>query len=53
MKSTHGDMGITSQAFNAVVEDLAATLDQLHVSSAEKKELLGLLAPLREQIVTR
>jgi hemoglobin len=53
MKSTHSDLGITLAAFDAVVEDLTASLDQLKVPSAEKNELLGLLAPLREQIVTK
>ena len=53
MRSTHSDLAITSAAFDAVVEDLAATLDQLKVPQAERNELLGLLAPLRGQIVTR
>jgi truncated hemoglobin YjbI len=44
-------MAITPEAFNSVVEDLTAALDQLKVPAAEKNELLGLLAPLQGQIV--
>ncbi len=53
LKSVHSGMGITPEAFGSVVEDLTAALDELHVPAAEKKELLGLLAPLQAQIVER
>jgi hemoglobin len=51
LKSVHSGMGITKEAFDSVVEDLTATLDELHVPAAEKNDLLGLLAPLQAQIV--
>lgn len=51
LKSVHAGMGITKGAFDSVVEDLTATLDQLHVPAAEKNELLKMLAPLQAQIV--
>ena len=51
LKSIHRGMAITPEAFNSVVEDLTAAMDQLKVPAAEKNELLGLLAPLQGQIV--
>jgi hemoglobin len=51
LKSVHSGMAITPAAFNSVVEDLTAALDQLKVPAAEKNELLDLLAPLQGQIV--
>jgi hemoglobin len=53
LKNVHNGMGITKQAFESVVEDLTAVLDELKVPASEKKELLGLLAPLESQIVER
>jgi hemoglobin len=51
MKETHDGMGVTAGEFDALVEDLVATLDEFSVSQSEKDELLGLLAPMREDIV--
>jgi len=51
MKSTHKDMGVTDGEFDALVEDLVAALDKLKVPTAEKNELLGLLAPMKSDIV--
>lgn len=51
LKSVHTGMAITQEAFHSVVEDLTAVLDQFKVPVAEKNELLGLLAPLQDQIV--
>jgi hemoglobin len=53
MKTTHQGLGITQREFDAMVEDITASLDQLKVPAAEKNELLGLLAPLQRQIVER
>jgi hemoglobin len=39
------------EAFNSVVEDLAATLDKLKVPEKERQQLLGLLAPLKAAVV--
>jgi hemoglobin len=52
MPNAHRNMGVTDGEFDALVEDLTATLDQLRVPVAEKNELLGILGPLRGQIVT-
>jgi hemoglobin len=51
MKSTHAGMRITTADFNALVEDLIASLDTLKVPEAEKKELLGILGPMKKDIV--
>lgn len=39
-------MGVTAGEFEALVEDLVATLDEFDVSKAEQEELLGLLGPM-------
>jgi hemoglobin len=51
MKTTHAGMRITAADFNALVEDLVASLDKFKVHEAEKKELLGILAPMKKDIV--
>ena len=51
MKTVHQGMGITDADFNALVEDLTAALDQFKVPEKEKSELLGLLAPMKSDIV--
>ena len=52
MESTHAGMELVDDEFDALVGDLAATLDKLHVGPREKNELLGALAPLKPAIVT-
>ena len=51
MSETHSGMGVTAGEFDALVEELVATLDQFEVPAAEKEELLGLLGPMRPEIV--
>jgi hemoglobin len=51
MQETHDGMGVTAGEFDALVEDLVATLDECDVPKAEQEELLGLLAPMRDAIV--
>ena len=51
MFAAHKGRGITSDAFNAVVEDLVATLDKLKVPEREKSQLLGVLGPMKPAIV--
>ena len=51
MKETHDGMRVTAGEFDALVEDLIATLDEFGVPKAEQDELLGLLAPMRDEIV--
>ncbi len=51
MVTMHKGMGITNADFNALVEDLVAALDTFKVPQAEQKELLGLLGPMKPDIV--
>jgi hemoglobin len=53
MKSAHAGMGITAADFNALVEDLTGALDKFKVKDKEKGELLGALAPMKSDIVTK
>jgi len=53
MKQTHAGMGIDDAVFNALVEDLVAALDQHKVRKAEKDELLGILGPMKGDIVEK
>lgn len=51
MKTTHAGMGITDAEFDALVEDLVRSLDKFKVPAAEKEELLGILGPMKADIV--
>ena len=51
MITTHKGMGITTAEFSAVVQDLVAALNSLQVPKAEQEELLGLLGPMKSDIV--
>ena len=51
MKMAHLDMGVTTGEFNALVENLIATLTKFGVGKAEQDELLGILGPLKADIV--
>lgn len=51
MKTAHMNMGVTEGEFNALVEDLVGALDKFNVPAAEKNELLGLLGPMKPEIV--
>lgn len=53
MKQTHAGMGVTDAAFGALVEDLVAALDHHKVGKTEKDELLGVLGPMKSDIVER
>ncbi|MGH9822758.1 MAG: group I truncated hemoglobin [Blastocatellia bacterium] len=53
MKTAHAGMGISGDDFGALVEDLVAALDKFKVPDAEKSELLGLLAPMKSDIVEK
>jgi hemoglobin len=52
MKPLHANMGIKDEHFNALVEDLVQALDKFNAPQKEKDELLGLLGPMRKDIVT-
>ena len=51
MKMTHAGMKISNGDFEALVEDLVEALDMFKVSAQEKGELLGLLGPMKKDIV--
>jgi hemoglobin len=51
MKEAHAGMGVTAGEFNALVEDLVATLNHFKVGKSELDELLGVLGPLMPEIV--
>lgn len=53
MKATHTGMGITEAEWNATVEDLVKALDKHKIGAKEKSELLGLLGPMKGDIVGR
>jgi hemoglobin len=53
MKTAHAGMGVTNADFDALVEDLVATLDKFKVPQKEKGELLAVLGPMRKDIVTK
>jgi hemoglobin len=51
MRETHDGMGVTAGEFDALVEDLVATLNEFNVPMAEQDELLAVLGPMRGEIV--
>jgi len=53
MKAAHKNMAVTEGEFNALVEDLVATLNGFKVPEREQKELLGALGGLMKDIVEK
>jgi hemoglobin len=53
MKDAHAGMGVGDSHFAALVEDLVKTLDKFGVPAKEKNELLGILGPMKTDIVAR
>ena len=53
MKTAHAGMGISNAEFNALVEDLTKSLNTFKVAKAEQDQLLGVLGPMRAQIVEK
>lgn len=51
MRDTHAGMKVTDGEWDAFFQDLAAVLDQFKVPEKEQKELIGLLRPMRDEIV--
>jgi hemoglobin len=51
MREAHDGMAVTAGEFDALVEDLVVTLGEFDVPNAEQQELLGLLGPMRNEIV--
>lgn len=53
MKSAHAGMGVDGPAFDALVEDLVQALDKFHVATEDKNTLLGVLGPMKSDIVEK
>ena len=53
MKTTHAGMNVSDAEWNATVEDLVKALDKNKVGAREKSELLGVLGPMKGDIVGR
>jgi hemoglobin len=53
MKTAHMGMGVQDPHFAALVEDLVKSLDKFKVPAREKNELLGVLGPMKTDIVMR
>ena len=53
MKTAHKGMRISDADFNALVEDLVKTLNKFNVPAKEQGELLGILGPMKPQIVEK
>ena len=51
MSSAHEGMGITEADFNALVEDLVGALDKCKVAAQDQQTLLGVLGPMKKDIV--
>lgn len=51
MKEAHAGMRVTSGEFDALVQDLVATLNHFKVGKTEQDEILGVLGPLKTDIV--
>ena len=51
MTTAHTGMNIQSAEFDALVEDLVKSLDKFKVPDKEKGELLGILGPMKPDIV--
>ena len=51
MKEAHAGMNVTNGEFDALVQDLVATLDHFKVPEREQGELLAILGPLKGDIV--
>jgi len=53
MKDAHKGMGISSADFGALVEDLVKALDKFNVKPGDKQALLGVLGPMKSDIVEK
>lgn len=53
MRTAHEDMNISRAQFNALVEDLQASLDAQGVAFRVQNQLLARLAPMHREIIAR
>ena len=52
MKTAHAGMNIKSADFDALVEDLVKSFKKFNVKDADQQALLGVLGPMKSDIVT-
>ncbi len=53
MKETHAAFAIDKADFNALVEDLQIAMDRRGVPFRAQNKLLGILAPMHREVITR
>lgn len=53
MKDAHKGMGISGADFDALVEDLVKSLNKFKVDAGDQKALLGVLGPMKTDIVEK
>jgi hemoglobin len=53
MKSAHASMGISDDDFDALAQDLVASLDKFGVKDSDKQALLGVLGPMKKDVVEK
>jgi hemoglobin len=53
MKDAHKGLGVTSGAYDALIQDLVKAMNQLDVPQGDQDALLALVAPMRADIVER
>ena len=53
MKTAHEGLGIGGGDFDALVADLVGALDKFKVGKKEKDQLLGILGPMKKDIVEK
>ena len=51
MEEAHSGLNLTNADFDAFVQDLKAAMTELKVGNLSQQKLIGLLAPMRPQIV--
>jgi len=53
MKAAHKGMGVSNKDWDALVEDLVKALNKFKVPKQEQQELLGLLGPMKKDVVEK
>jgi hemoglobin len=53
MREAHRGLGVRNRDFDALVQDLVISLNKFNVGQREQRELLGILGPLRRDVVQR
>ena len=51
MHTAHAGMGISNKDFSAMIESLVHALDQSNISKGDQETLVGILGPMRKDIV--